>query len=102
MIAVLSVVAYCVGIVLGWRLGFVWGYEGKARGQMGYSYQSREAVGRERGILCALLWFVMVPALLIGKYATPTPPSLERDRQQALLDQQAKRIRDLESEAGIR
>lgn len=97
-IALASVIAYLALMVAGWRLGYVWGYEAKAGNRLvGYSWNTSADVGRTRGIVAALLAPVMVPALLIGKYATPVPPTLAKERQR----ETDRRIAALERELGI-
>lgn len=84
--------------IFDWRLGYVWGYEAKSTNRLiGYSWQTPADIGRSRGIVVALFAPVLVPALLVGKYATPTPPSLAKERQK----ESDRRIAALERELGI-
>lgn len=93
-----SLGTYLTLAIVGWRLGYVSGYEAYADNPRRFmSYQTAEGIATIRGVVCAVACPVAVPVMLIGKYATPIPPSVARELQ----DENARRIAELERNLGI-
>lgn len=105
MIALLIIAVigtYLVGAIFGYRAGYVGGYEhGRASYRM-LGERSWRGDGLFFGAMAGIFWPVALPAFLVVKHLTPTPPSVKAAEREELLREQAATIARLEREAGIR